>query len=254
MGARWMVGSVAAWLALLLAGCAPATPAAEELLTVVLALQDAATGEPVVGDVHWTAEDGQGGWTEPQQKLDDVASGELRVAKTGRGMLLIAADGYRAAQVLLDAAAEPQARIVMVVPLTRLAPRETPIPTPEPVTLPTLVPPGGAVVVALPTLAGGPDDAPALLLNVSVTEAGTGRRVASEIFIVASEDLREPVDADRVASGVSEVEVLLPGDLTGWLVVTAPGYAPFRLRLRYHIMSSRTLDAPVELQPIGQGA
>ncbi|MCC6170059.1 MAG: hypothetical protein IT329_22770 [Caldilineaceae bacterium] len=227
MATQWVVGRAAAWavLAWLLVGCAPATPQATELLTIVLVLEDAATGEPVIGDVHWTVEDGQGGWTEPQQKLDDASSGELRVPKTGRGLLVIVAGGYRPAQVRLDAAAEPQARIEMTVPLTRLAPSE-PASTPEPVTLPTTVPlplcgpqggkgcavpAGGAVVVALPTAARGPDAAPLLTLAVSVTEAGTSKRVLSEVYVIAGEDLREPVDADRVASGVSEAAVLLPG-------------------------------------------
>jgi hypothetical protein len=52
---------------------------------------------------------------------------------------------------------------------------------------------------------------------------------------------------------VIKVEIALPHDMRRWRVVRAAGYAPWWLRVRYHIESSRTLDAPVELTRVGSG-
>jgi hypothetical protein len=42
-----------------------------------------------------------------------------------------------------------------------------------------------------------------------------------------------------------------PGQLVGWLVVKGEGYGPFRVR--YRVESSRAIDTPVRMRPMGRG-
>jgi hypothetical protein len=71
--------------------------------------------------------------------------------------------------------------------------------------------------------------------------------------LTAGEDEREPVFADLLGMGVHRVEAALPGELVGWLVVMAEGYEPFRVGLRWHVESSRTMEPPVRLRPVEAG-
>ena len=52
-------------------------------------------------------------------------------------------------------------------------------------------------------------------------------------------------------AGVTDFELALFGDLDSWLVVIAPGYRPWHLRLQFNLKTSRELTGPVLLKRIG---
>ena len=72
----------------------------------------------------------------------------------------------------------------------------------------------------------------------------------ADVYIVESEEYREPTAAEQVLAGSQDFEITLLDELDGWLVVKAEGYETWKLRLRYHIKTSRRLGGPIQLTPL----
>ncbi len=93
-----------------------------------------------------------------------------------------------------------------------------------------------------------------LVLNNWIVDAQTGAPVQADVYIVESDEYREPLAGERVLTATDRYEVTLARPLDGWLIVKAPGYETWFIRLQYHIRSSRELSGPVELMPRGSAS
>lgn len=122
-------------------------------------------------------------------------------------------------------------------------------PTATPMALPMEVPAGGMVFAPLDP-SGTPEASPVLLVNATVFDGVTGQPVIADVYIVVSEEYREPTAVEQVLAGSQDFEITLLDELDGWLVVKAEGYETWKLRLRYHIKTSRRLGGPIQLMPL----
>ncbi len=125
----------------------------------------------------------------------------------------------------------------------------SPAVTATPATLPA-IPAGGMLYQSLPA-AKATERAPELVLNNWIVDAQIGAPVQADVYIVESDEYREPLADERVLTGSERYELTLSHPLDGWLIVKAPGYETWFIRLQYHIRSSRELSGPVELAPLG---
>ena len=90
-----------------------------------------------------------------------------------------------------------------------------------------------------------------MVVEGTVVDAASGQPVAADVYMVESADYREPVDQELVLAGSQHFEINLLDQLDGWLVVKAAGYRTWKVRLRYHIKTSRRLSGPIQLERIG---
>jgi hypothetical protein len=122
-------------------------------------------------------------------------------------------------------------------------------PTATPMVLPMEVPAGGMVFTPLDP-SGTPEANPVLLVNGTVVDSMTGQPISADVYIVESGGYREPTTSEQVLAGSQDFEITLLDELDGWLVVKAEGYETWKLRLRYHIQTSRRLGGPIQLIPL----
>ena len=76
----------------------------------------------------------------------------------------------------------------------------------------------------------------------------------ADVYIIESVDFREPLADELVLIATERYERTLARPLDGWLIVKAPGYETWFIRLQYRIRSSRELRGPVELMPQGSAS
>ena len=123
--------------------------------------------------------------------------------------------------------------------------------TPKP--LPTEIPSGAALVVPLDP-AGTPEAMPLLVIRLSIMDEETGEPVRGDVYIVDSFDYREPLPNDQRYASVEDFELALFGDINAWLIVKAPGYETWRIRLSFNLKTSRELTGPVQMRRVqGEG-
>ena len=123
-------------------------------------------------------------------------------------------------------------------------------PTNTPKAIPTEIPPGAYVQVPLEA-AGTPEAMPLLDIRSSIVDEQSGAPVHGDVYVVDSVDYRDPAPADQRYAGVEEFELALFGDINAWLIVKAPRYETWRLRLSFNLNTSRELTGPVRLKRIG---
>jgi hypothetical protein len=93
-----------------------------------------------------------------------------------------------------------------------------------------------------------------MILSVRLYDATTGRPVNDgDIYWLPG--VQRPVTAaDLRAQDGWGGDIYLSGDEDGWLIIQAPGYEEYALRVKYQIArGSRWLDVPVRLKRIGEG-
>lgn len=130
------------------------------------------------------------------------------------------------------------------------APSATPAPTPQP--LPTSVPAGGLLYLPLEST-GTPEANPILVIEGVIIDAVLHRPVAADVYVIRAGEYRAPTPDERVLHGAARFEIQLRAQLDGWFVVRAPGYEDWKLRLQYHLRTSRKLTGPIRLRRLPGG-
>lgn len=133
------------------------------------------------------------------------------------------------------------------IPIVTATPAATPIAFPT-----TELAPGGSVRIEIPTH-GTPEASPRMIVSVKVFDEATGAAINDANIYWAPGPKRPVTDADIRGRGVFGADLYLDGEEDGWLIVRAPGYVEYSVRLKYRIVTSRWLDVPVRLKRIGEG-
>lgn len=90
-----------------------------------------------------------------------------------------------------------------------------------------------------------------LFVRSQIMDEQTGEPVRAEVYVTGPESYLDPQPIDLVYADVTSFELALFGDLDSWLVVLAPGYRPWHLRLQFNLKTSRELAGPVRLRRVG---
>jgi hypothetical protein len=77
--------------------------------------------------------------------------------------------------------------------------------------------------------------------------------VTADLYIVHATEYREPTPDELALRAIDQFALQLPAQSDGWLVVRAPGYADWQLRLHYQVKTSRKLSGPIQLQRLLNG-
>jgi len=117
--------------------------------------------------------------------------------------------------------------------------------TATPITLPDSLAAGSAITIAL-AAAGTPEAVPTMVLNIRIYDDATGQPMKANIVWIVAEELRPAMDVD-LQWDAEGVDLRLPGSVAGWLVISAEGYEPWTLQVRYRILTSRKMDMPVRM-------
>lgn len=119
--------------------------------------------------------------------------------------------------------------------------------------LPETIPAGGVVHLTLPTL-GTPKSDATMTLESIVYDAATRRPVPAAVYLLADQEVREPLPSELLAEHVVAFELTLPPKLEGRLLVRADGYRDWNLRLSYRVKTSRVMEGAVPLERVmGEG-
>jgi hypothetical protein len=139
--------------------------------------------------------------------------------------------------------------------LTSCVPAPAPLaaPTSIPHWLPTQIPASGLIYLPLEST-GTPEAHPMLLVEAAILDAVTHQPVAANVYLVHDELYREPTPAELVLSNTGHFELKLLAQFEGWLVVRAPGYADWTLRLHYHLKTTRKLSGPIQMHRLASGS
>ena len=123
------------------------------------------------------------------------------------------------------------------------------ISTSTPIALPSAIAPNSGVTITLPA-AGTPKALPTMELHIKVYDDVTGQPLTAQVAWLVSKSLRavEAGDLQWVGEGV---DLLLPGEVSGWLVINAPGYEEWVLQVEYQIRTSRDMEMPVRMRRAG---
>lgn len=116
-------------------------------------------------------------------------------------------------------------------------------------TFPNELAPNSAITIPLPA-SGTPEAAPTMLLQVRVFDDLTGQPMKARVAWLLSDELRA-VEAGDAQWAAEDVDILLPGEVSGWLVISAPGYEMWSLQVEYRILTSRKLEMPVRMRREG---
>lgn len=120
------------------------------------------------------------------------------------------------------------------------------ISTSTPIVLPDTIAPNSSITIPL-AAAGTPEAAPTMELHIKVYDDLTGQPMKARVAWLVSDELRAvgPDDLQWTAEGV---DLLLPGEVSGWLVISAAGYETWTLQVRYRILTSRVMEMPVRMR------
>lgn len=137
----------------------------------------------------------------------------------------------------------------------RASPPAEPISTPisTPIAFPTMgLAPGGSVRIDIQPH-GTPEAAPRMILSVRIYDEATKKPINDgNVYWIAGAE-RPVTDADLRAHDAWGGDIYLDGEEDGWLIVTAPGYMDYSVKVKYSIATSRWLDVPVRLKRLGEG-
>jgi hypothetical protein len=109
-----------------------------------------------------------------------------------------------------------------------------------------VIPAGGMVSITLPSR-GTPEAFATLEIFSQIVDITTGAPVAADVYVLSDQELREPLPDELLASQVLAFRLTLPSKLSGRLLVRAPGYRDWDVRLEYNVKTSRVLEGPVEM-------
>lgn len=123
------------------------------------------------------------------------------------------------------------------------------IATATPIALPSAIAPNSSITIPL-TASGTPEAAPMMELQVRVVDDVTGIPMLVHIAWIESANLRA-VEAGDMQWYAVGVDLRLPGEASGWLVISAPEYETWTLQVQYKILTSRKMEMPVRLKRVG---
>ncbi|KAA3659419.1 MAG: hypothetical protein DWQ04_22350 [Chloroflexi bacterium] len=109
--------------------------------------------------------------------------------------------------------------------------------------------------IELPTSTHPTEAAPTFVLDITITDAMTGKPVLADVFLGQSPDIdvEAPDDAMQLmCEEVSMCEVMMTGTAVSQatnIQVVTPGYEKFSIIIRPHVVRSRRMEMPIKLTP-----
>ena len=100
--------------------------------------------------------------------------------------------------------------------------------------------------------------APNFTLDISVTDAVTGKPVRADVFLghTTNIDVEAPAETlQLMCNDVSACKVMLTGTAVSQATnvqVIAPGYEKFSIAIQPHVVRSKRMVMPIKLTPSGQ--
>lgn len=112
--------------------------------------------------------------------------------------------------------------------------------------------------IELPTSTHPIEAAPTFVLDISITDATTGKQVLADVFLGQSPDIdvEAPDDGMKLmCENISMCEVMMTGTAVSQATnvqVVASGYEKFSIVIRPHVVRSKRMVMPIKLTPSDQ--
>ena len=122
--------------------------------------------------------------------------------------------------------------------------------TPGPMTLPDSIAPNSGITIPL-AAAGTPEVAPTMEVHAKIYDDLTGAPMMANVAWIVWEELRAATTDDFQHEAAS-IDLILPGTVSGWLVIEKVGYETWTLQVSYQIFTSKVLEMPVRMKRSGR--